>query len=451
MNNFDRRMFLRTTGQVAAGAALGLGALPTTGRAAAAGAGTASASAGAGASASVSASAGAGATGAGAGAAGAAGAALSPDELFVAGRFSDADRGFAAILRRNPRDAHALGQRGRIALFSNRFAAAERLLSRAIELAPGDVRSKRELADCFVRQDQVARAVPLLRSTGDQFDAAFATQYGSMSGPSYQLSGARETRVPFVCVDPLPAVPATANGAKGNFLIDTGATLALTTETAERAGLRALATSISHPAGQTLTTYHGVMESFRVGDIVMRNVPVVWYDLRMPLLPDGTKPAGVIGTTLLYHFLATMDYRNQALILRRKTQRPHHRGQGLPLWLAADHIPFTLGSLNDYGPRVASLDTGGIGLGILATEENAKRAGIEIDYDHPIPGGFYPIKPARVSLGRVVGRNLPGLVGPWPWRRLFGFETIGNFSHEFFKPYAITFDYTAMTFTISTS
>lgn len=54
---------------------------------------------------------------------------------------------------------------------------------------PGDVISKRELADCFVRQDQVARAVPLLRSTGDQFDAAFATQYGSMTGPSYQRSG----------------------------------------------------------------------------------------------------------------------------------------------------------------------------------------------------------------------------------------------------------------------
>lgn len=429
MNSFDRRKFLRTAGQgaVAAGAALTLGstsAAPSSAQPAsaqpapprpdsAAAAGT-----------------------------------LDPDELFVAGRFSAADKGFAAILRRDPRDAHALGQRGRIALLSNKFGAAERFLTRAIELAPGDVISKRELADCFVRQDQVSRAVPLLRSTGDQFNAAFATQYESMTGPSYQLSGARQTRVPFVCVDPLPAVPATANLAKGNFLIDTGATLALTTETAERAGLRALATSISHPAGQTLTTHHGVLESFRVGEIVIRNVPVIWFDLRMPLLPDGTRPAGVIGTTLLYHFLATMDYRNQALILRRKTQRPRRDGERLPLWLAADHLPFTLGSLNGYGPGVALLDTGGIGLGVLATEENAQRAGIEIDYDHPVPGGFYPIKPARVSIGRTVGRNLPGLVGPWPWRQLFGFEPIGNFSHEFYKPYAITFDYTAMSFSI---
>ncbi|MEU4395726.1 aspartyl protease family protein [Kribbella sp. NPDC023855] len=417
MDSFDRRNFLRTTGVVTVGAALNLGDRP------------AAATAGPSSNNSPSADA---------------------DELFVAGWFAEADRAFAAVLRPSPRDAHALGQRGRIALFSNRFVAAERFLSRAIQLAPGEVSTKRDLADCFVRQDQVARAEPLLRSTGDQFDAALATQYGSMTGASYQLSGARQSRVPFVCLDPLPTVPATANGAKGNFLIDTGATLALTMETAERAGLRAVATSISHPAGQTLTTYHGVMESFRVGDIVMRNVPVVWYDLRVPLLPDGTKPAGVIGTTLLYHFLATMDYRNQALILRRKTERlPHRPAERLPLWLVSDHIPATLGSLNDYGPRVVSLDTGGIGLGILATEQSAQRAGIEIDYEHPAFPGFYPIKPARVSPGRVVGRNLPGLAGPWPWRQLFGFESIGNFSHEFFKPYAITFDYSAMTFSIT--
>ncbi|WP_433226174.1 aspartyl protease family protein [Microtetraspora malaysiensis] len=191
--------------------------------------------------------------------------------------------------------------------------------------------------------------MPLLQGTGDQSDAAFPAQYASVTGTPYEMQGAQKIRVPFVCVDPLPCVEAAVNGAKPkSFLIDTGATLALSTETAEQAGLRAVSTSTSNPAGQTLKTYHGVMESFRLGDIVLRNVPVVWYDLRMPDLPDGSRPSGVIGTTLLYHFLATMDYANQALVLRRKTgtqmreflmEARRAGADRLPLWLAGDHIP----------------------------------------------------------------------------------------------------------------
>ncbi|MFF3671926.1 aspartyl protease family protein [Microtetraspora malaysiensis] len=387
---------------------------------------------------------------------------ITPDDLFTAGKFKEADQGYAHLLRRAPGNAHAAAQRGRIALLSNKFEDAEKFLTRAIHLAPDDNFSKRQLAECFVRQDRVARAVPLLRGTGDLSDAAFAAQYASVTGTPYETQGAQKTRVPFVCVDPLPCVEAAVNGAKPKrFLIDTGATLALSTETAEQAGLRAVSTSTSNPAGQTLTTYHGVMESFRLGDIVLHNVPVVWYDLRMPDLPDGSRPSGVIGTTLLYHFLATMDYANQALVLRRKTGTQlreflvEARRAGvdrLPLWLAGDHIPCTLGSLNDYGPRVVSLDTGGMSMGVMTTEENAKRAGIEIDYDHPTTGGgitFYPITPARIGLGKTVGRNIPGVAGGWPWIKLFGFETIANFTHEFFKPHAITFDYAGMNFYIA--
>ncbi|SEG19076.1 Tetratricopeptide repeat-containing protein [Nonomuraea solani] len=385
-----------------------------------------------------------------------------PDRLFRAGRFAEADRAYARLLRANPADAHALARRGRIALLANRFERAERFLTEAIRLAPGDAFSKRQLAECHIRQDDLPPAVPLLQGTGDQMDAAEAVQYASVTGAPYRLQGAQQTRLPFVGVDPLPSVRASVNGGEPQtFLIDTGGTLALSTTTAERAGLRAVSTSTTHPAGQTLTTYHGVMPSFGLGDITLGTVPVVWYDLRMPNLPDGTRPAGVIGTTLLYHFIATMDYAEQALVLRRKTAAQARqawaeaagRGAGrLPLWLAKDHVPCTLGSVNDYGPGVASVDTGGMGLGILMTEDGAKRAGVEIDYDHPQNSGgmpSYPITPARISLGRAVGRNVPGVVGAWPWLDMFGFETVGNFTHEFFRSRAITFDYAGMNFYVT--
>lgn len=57
------------------------------------------------------------------------------------------------------------------------------------------------------------------------------------------------------------------------------------------------------------------------------------------------------------------------------------------------------------------------------------------------------------SPGRPDADDVPRSDGVVPRRRHRdaerGFETIGNFSHEFFKPCAITFDYSAMTFSIT--
>jgi tetratricopeptide (TPR) repeat protein len=61
-----------------------------------------------------------------------------PDQLFQAGSFDAADRGYARLLRRDRANAHALAQRGYIALLSNRFGEAERFLTRALQLAPDD-------------------------------------------------------------------------------------------------------------------------------------------------------------------------------------------------------------------------------------------------------------------------------------------------------------------------
>jgi tetratricopeptide (TPR) repeat protein len=101
-------------------------------------------------------------------------ASTDPDQLFQAGWFAAAARGYARQLRQDPGDAHALAQRGYIALLSNQLGPAENFLTEAIQLAPGDTFSRGKLADCYMRQDQLTRAVPLLRQTGNQGDAAEA-------------------------------------------------------------------------------------------------------------------------------------------------------------------------------------------------------------------------------------------------------------------------------------
>ncbi|MFI6291428.1 tetratricopeptide repeat protein [Nonomuraea sp. NPDC050790] len=387
-----------------------------------------------------------------------------PDALFKQGRFTDAERGYRRRLREDPRDAHAHARIGYLALLSNRFDAAEAHLAKAVALVPGDVASTQRLAECFVRQDRLAPAVPLLRRTGRPRDEAFAKVCSHITGTPWKVSGARATRVPFHTLDPVPSVEASVNGGRPQkFYLDTYATLDLSMEEAKRAGLRALATVEggivdAHP----VVLHLGVLDSFRIGDIEIRNIPVQWNDAQRPPLPDGSQAAGAFGTTIFYHFLTTMDYAGRALVLRRTPAAPREASAGLPLWLAGDHFPCSLGSLGDHPPRMVTVDTGGIGSALDTTVAIAEEYGLAVDYDHPRERfgiKTYPVTASRAALGRAVRHDIrgnaaekvfPGLPGPGQSAQ-FGFDLIANFTHEFFKPYAVTFDYRRMRMTVSGS
>jgi hypothetical protein len=369
-----------------------------------------------------------------------------PDTLFRSGDFRGAERGYRARLRRDPGDAHAAARLGYIALLSNRFGVAERYLTQAVRLAPGDVFSLRQLADCFVRQDLLSRAVNPLRATGDARDAAMAALYVHVTGAPWQVRGAGGAKVPLLTLDPLPQTQVSINQAAPRAVVlDTGATsVDCSMELAREAGLQAVSTSTAVLGGREVTVYLGIADSVRVGDLEVRNVPVQWHD--SPPLGDSQ---GVMGTTFFYHFRTTIDYANRQFLLRPKNTRAlaAEGRNALPLWLANEHIPVTLGRLNDFGPRLVTLDTGGIGRGLDTTVEIAKRAGIAVDLSHPIAGPGpvgYPITPDRISLGDAVGRHVPGIARQNPPGDDLMFDTIGNFTDLFFRPFAVTFDFAAM-------
>jgi tetratricopeptide (TPR) repeat protein len=384
------------------------------------------------------------------------------DQLLREGRFDEAERAFKRVLRQDPNDAHAAAGIGYIALLSNRFVDAETFLTKAITVAPNDTSSQGQLGDCFVRQDKLVQAVGPLRASGNPFAMAHADVYASMSGQPWQVHGADSTRVPFIALDPLPFIQAKVNGGPLRTIgLDTGVTsMALSKAVADELGLQAVSSFPGGPPGQTRPIGVGVLDSLTIGDIELRNFPIVWNDFPTPTTPDGTPTAGWIGTTLFYHFLTTMDYANQALVLRRKTSEQLHQFQvealrahaeKLPLWIGSDHVLCTLGSLLDYGPKVVSLDTGGRGHGVSTTVAIAQQVGIEVDFAHPVLFNgvipTYPIVPDKISLGRAVGYNIGGLAGPVATQlleQLLRFKTIANFTHEFFKPFAITMDFTDM-------
>ena len=359
-----------------------------------------------------------------------------PDQLFQLGQFVAADRGYAAELRRDPGAAHAWAQRGYIALLDNRLADAERFLGTAIRLAPADRLSMSRLADCYVRQDDYVRAVPLLREAGDPIGA---TQYGVVRGRPFQLAGTSRAALPFRTLDPLPSVEAAVNGRSAVFTLDTGATFTFSAALARAAGVRALATVVVNHGNGPFTSYVGVVGSLRLGGIELRNIPVLW---------DDTSP-DVIGTTIFYHLRATMDYARRALLLSRpSTSPPPMPGAGAaPLWLAPDHFVFSSGTVGHAGPGPVLIDTGGAGLGVVLTPAQASGAGVVPDYARPRTDFGVTVYPctAGVAIGGMPRRDVPGVVGPIPSPVEFGFGSLGTISHQYFKPLAVTFDFVRMT------
>lgn len=361
-----------------------------------------------------------------------------PDQLFLQGHFEAADRGYARLLKQDPRDAHAWAQRGYIALLSNSFGDTERFLRQAIRLAPKDTVSMSRLADCYVRQDDFAQAIPLLKAAGDRIGA---TQYGAVTGTPYQVSGS-EARLPFRTLDPLPSVDATVNGTMAPFTLDTGATFTFSAAMAKAAGVKPLATVLMNHGQGPVPSYIGVVDELRLGQIKVRNIPVLW---------DDGPSTGVIGTTIFYHFQTTMDYAGRTLTLR-KPGAPQPAGTTkAPLWLAPDHFIFSRGSVGKAGPGPVLIDTGGVGLGVVLTQAQAAAAAITPDDKMPETDFGVTVYPcaADVAIGRIARHDLPGVVGPIPSPVEFGFGYLGTLSHEFFKPSSVTFDFTAMATYIS--
>jgi hypothetical protein len=82
-----------------------------------------------------------------------------------------------------------------------------------------------------------------------------------------------------------------------------------------------------------------------------------------------------------------------------------------------------------------------------------KEAGIKLEEDKATTGAgagkgtlkIVPYVVNRLSFGDLQEENVPGLYdGPFPWENLFGFHLAGMVGHDFFKPYALTFDFENM-------
>jgi hypothetical protein len=388
------------------------------------------------------------------------------DALFKAGKFEEAGRAYEEILKTDPTNLHAARQRGYVGLLSNRFPDAEKYLKMAINLAPDDKETNYFLADCYIRQDKFALSAPHWQAAGE---GDYAKWFAAVSGEPYQIHG-DIARVPFQQMDPKPLVEASVNGGPPKrFSFYTGApNLSMRASVAKEAGLSPVASQKIDFEDGTIWVHYGVLDSFKLGGIELRNVPVGWSSTESGEDVD-TDSDGLIGTWVFYHLLTTFDYAGRQLILRRRTPETASKARAdatragaepLPLWLAREQYLHSTGSFAGVAGShtgVVGVNFGGgseIAAGVLG--ETAEQLGIRTDYDREIgtfgqshPAVVYPCYPKEIHLGNAVAKEVYCYTNPnhpvnVPWPYGTGFDSKGWFSHCFWKPYNITVDFTDM-------
>ena len=397
----------------------------------------------------------------------------SADRLFRIGEFARAGEQYAKIAADHPDDYSATLQLGRIALLSNRLDDAEHRLKRAIDLRPGDADPKVMLAEAYYRRDDFAKAVAALNGVDVGTSPLVAAQYPtlnvaklqSFNGQTpYEVHGDGQiTRLKFLRTDPLPLITVRVNGGdEVTFFIDTGASeVALDTDFAKELGVPLFGTvQGTFSGGQHAEVQQGRIESLTLGDWTVKNLPVAMLPLRQ--LSGGLEAKridGIIGTTLFYHFLATLDFPHGEFVLRRKNATNLEqfvassvKSVAVPFWIASDHFMVGWGRVETLPPALLFVDTGLAGAGVKLAESVIKEAGIKLEEDKASAGAggggnlkIVPYVVHRLSFGKVQEENVAGLYdGPFPWENLFGFHLAGMVGHDFFKPHAVTFDFENM-------
>ena len=398
----------------------------------------------------------------------------SAGRLFQAGKFAEAGKLYSQIVGQNPKDFSATLQLGRIALLSNRLDDAQKWLEKAITLQPGNADAKIMLAEAFYRRDDFPKAAAALSGVDVSSNKLIREQYPTLNvamlesfkgQTPYELKGnGASTRVKFVKTDPLPLVNVRVNGGdEVTFFIDTGGSeVTLDTDFAKELGVPQFGgVQGTFSGGQHAEVQLGRIESLTLGDWTVKNVPTAMLPLRQLSEGFGVKQInGIIGTTLFYHFLTTMDYPHGELVLRRKDAKTleEFKAQSsgkrvtVPIWMASDHFMVGWGRVETLPPTLLFVDTGLVGAGVKLAESVIKEAGIKLEENKATEGAggggtlkIVPYTVHQLSFGDIKEENVPGLYdGPFPWQYMFGFHLAGMVGHDFFKPYAVTFDFQNM-------
>ena len=239
-------------------------------------------------------------------------------------------------------------------------------------------------------------------------------------------------------------------------ILDTGgSSIYLETTYANELGLKIFKGGAGlYAGGKRIQTNNAKVTFLAIGNVVVRNIsafvrgfPQVRKDFGLDNL------VGIIGINVLQHFLATIDYPNQRLILRSKLKKGKKYDTAssgkvfrVPFFVLGDHFVISYGTINDEEPISLFVDTGFTSGGFLAPESTIEKYRIKVDKSTTFPSGYHPFVVESINFGGAKRKKIKGWAHVFPPQLEFmlGFRIAGLISNTFFHPYRVTFDFTNM-------
>lgn len=255
--------------------------------------------------------------------------------LFRKGDMHESDVEFVKAANSNPPDARAFLGIARIENSMSLYGKAKKSIERAHELDPSDPEIRRRWFATLRRSDQIRELKEYLaQATNDDEKVHYGLQRElelleareGQSSSCRLVSNVQHTETPMerMLIDPTHlhgyGLHVTVNGQTARLLLDTGASgLLINKRMAERAGVKPVVETRMSGIGDKgpMAGYVGYADSIKVGGLEFHNCLIRVSEKRSIVDDDG-----LIGADVFGHFLVTLDFPNEKLLLSELPKRP---------------------------------------------------------------------------------------------------------------------------------
>jgi Aspartyl protease len=295
----------------------------------------------------------------------------------------------------------------KLALLTSDYHRAEVLFDRLLEIAPktSDAHTKavQGLVMVYYQSNQFAKSkrlsLPPAAADEENNSSDLLTFMQRFPGEPYQIEWATPEKIAhlpmindIMAPGALPLMRLEVNDQTVEFILDTGGDrLYIDEGVATKLGIKNISerkAKYAYTKGQTVTEPLGVADTVKLGQVTLKNVPVIvakWKAL-------GLTSDGVITTQILKQFLSTVDYSKKEITLRERSASGHAQllasleGKAphqMPFFLASTHLQFAKGCLNGHPGLNFLVDSGlALSLPLVLPDETVKSLGLS---KTPIP------------------------------------------------------------------